>query len=176
TSWQPPVAGSTALSVQCVRRATHSRDTGHGRFRPSLSRSEKLQPAWTSVLAHDLCVVLGWVRTDEAEPRLMRIFRHALPILIAVLWAAPSLAQSLVCQPIRRGESAGQAARRVTGNSRNMYSASFQIMNDSSRFVPKSQYDRLGTGWRACVVRLPTRSTASAERRLDAPAVVAGAG
>ena len=44
---------------------------------------------------------------------------------------------------IRRGESATQAARRVTGNGRNAYQAWFQIMNPSSRFVPKSQYNRI---------------------------------
>ena len=91
----------------------------------------------------------------------MRIACHALPILALAVSAAPSFAQSLVCHPIRRGESAGQAARRVTGDSRNMYSASFQIMNGSSRFVPKSQYDRLHAGWRACIVRPPARGTTS---------------
>jgi hypothetical protein len=107
--------------------------------------------------------------------RLLRISCHALHILLVLaMSAAPSLAQSLVCHPIRRGESAGQAARRVTGDSRNTYLASFQIMNGSSRFIPKSQYNRLLVGWRACVVREPTRSTASYSRRLDPPPAVAG--
>jgi hypothetical protein len=105
--------------------------------------------------------------------RLKRTACHALPILALAVSAAPAFAQSLVCHPIRRGESAGQAARRVTGDSRKMYSASFQIMNGASRFVPKSQYDRLRAGWRACVVRPSTRDTASPRRRLDPPAVLA---
>ena len=63
-----------------------------------------------------------------------------------------AFAQSPVCHAIRRGESATQAARRMTGNGRNAYQASFQIMNPSSRFVPKSQYDRIRAGWRACVM------------------------
>jgi hypothetical protein len=64
---------------------------------------------------------------------------------------ADAFAQSRVCQTIRRGESATQAARRMTGNGRNAYQARFQIINASSRFVPKSQYDRIHAGWRACV-------------------------
>ena len=71
-----------------------------------------------------------------------------------VLSVAPTAAdaQSLVCHPIKRGESATQVARRITGDSRNTYRASFQIMNASSKFVPKSQYDRVRAGWRACVI------------------------
>ena len=103
---------------------------------------------------------------------LMRIACHALPILALAVSAAPAFAQSPVCHPIRRGESAGQAARRVTGDSRNVYSASFQIMNGSARFVPKSQYDRIHAGWSACIVRPSARGTASARRRLDPPAVL----
>ena len=97
----------------------------------------------------------------------------ALPILALEVSAVPSFAQPPVCHPIRRGESAGQAARRLTGDSRNMYSASFQIMNGSSRFVPKSQYDRLHAGWSACLVRPFARGAASPQPRLDPPAVLA---
>ncbi len=39
----------------------------------------------------------------------------------------------------------------MTGNGRNVYQPWFQIINASSRFVPKSQYDRIHIGWRACV-------------------------
>ena len=83
--------------------------------------------------------------------------RSALPIVL-MLAVAPTaaFAQSLVCHAIRRGESATQAARRVTGDSRNAYQAWFQIMNASSRFVPKSQYNRIRAGWRACVIKPAT--------------------
>ena len=72
-----------------------------------------------------------------------------------VFAATPSVAfaQSPVCHPIRAGESALQVARRVTGNSRNAYQPWFQIMDPASRFVPKSQYDRVRRGWRACIVK-----------------------
>jgi hypothetical protein len=103
----------------------------------------------------------------------MRIARHLLPLLMLALSATPCLAQSFVCDPIRRGESAGQAARRVTGDSRNVYSASFQIMNGAARFIPKSQYTRLQAGWRACVVSRSAGSRPSNPRRPEAPAVLA---
>lgn len=74
-----------------------------------------------------------------------------------------SVESSLDCHPIRRGESAEDVARRITGQSRNTYQAWFQIMNASSRFVPKSQYDRVRAGWRACI-------TAPAVERVSASA------
>ena len=84
---------------------------------------------------------------------LMRVARSALPIVL-MLEAVPShaSAQPPVCHAIRRGESATQAARRVTGNGQNAYHEWFQIMNPSSRLVPKSQYNRIRLGWRACVI------------------------
>ena len=84
---------------------------------------------------------------------LTRVAWSALPIVL-ILEAVPILAfaQSPVCHAIRRGESATQAARRLTGNGQNAYHEWFQIMNPSSRFVPKSQYDRVRLGWRACIV------------------------
>ena len=93
-----------------------------------------------------------------------------LPIvlMLAVL-PTDAFAQSLVCQPIRRGESATQAARRVTGNGRNVYQAWFQIMNPSSRFIPKSQYNRIRAGWQACVIKSATPGTASTALRPHRP-------
>ena len=84
---------------------------------------------------------------------LTRVASSAL-LIVLMLEALPAdaFAQSRVCHAIRRGESATQAARRMTGNGRNAYQAWFQIMNASSRFVPKSQYDRIHAGWRACVI------------------------
>jgi hypothetical protein len=46
---------------------------------------------------------------------------------------------------------ATEAARRMTGNGWNAYQAWFQIIDASSRFVPKSQYNHIHAGWRACV-------------------------
>jgi hypothetical protein len=83
---------------------------------------------------------------------MTRVAWSALIVLMLEALPTDAFAQSPVCHAIRRGESAAQAARRTTGNGRNAYQAWFQIMNASSRFVPKSQYDRIHAGWRACVV------------------------
>lgn len=92
-----------------------------------------------------------------------------LVVLVLAVLPTDAFAQSLVCQPIRRGESATQAARRVTGNGRNVYQAWFQIMNPASRFVPKSQYNRIRAGWRACVIKSATPGMASNAQILTAP-------
>src|SRR4029453_127862 len=86
--------------------------------------------------------------------RTTRITGYALPILM-LLSVAPTAAfsESLVCQSIRRGESAPQVARRLTGDSRNAYQTWFQIRNASSRFVPKSQYNSIRAGWQACLLK-----------------------
>ena len=81
------------------------------------------------------------------------VSRCALPFILA-LTTSPALtyAQSPVCHAIRSGETATQAARRITGNRLNAYQPWFQIMDRSSRFVPKSQYNRVRSGWQACIV------------------------
>ena len=92
-----------------------------------------------------------------------------LVVLVLAVLPTDAFAQSLVCQPIRRGESATQAARRVTGNGRNVYQAWFQIMNPASRFIPKSQYNRIRAGWQACVIKSAAPGTASNVHQLAAP-------
>jgi hypothetical protein len=80
-----------------------------------------------------------------------------------------AFAQSPVCHAIRRGESATQAARRVTGNGQNAYRDWFQIMNPSLRFVPKSQYNRIRLGWQACVVRPAIQRLSSNANHAEEP-------
>jgi hypothetical protein len=91
--------------------------------------------------------------------------------LVLLLTAAPlaASAQSLVCHEIRRGESATQVARRLTGDSRNAYQDWFQIRNASSRFVPKSQYNRVRAGWEACVRRQVQRASARVDASVPVP-------
>jgi hypothetical protein len=82
-----------------------------------------------------------------------------------ILAAAPSGAfaqSSFDCHLIRHGESVEDVARRITGQRRNTYQAWFQIMNASSRFVPKSQYDRVRPGWRACITKTAVESVPAA--------------
>ena len=87
--------------------------------------------------------------------RTTRITGYALPIFMLLSVALPTAAfsESLVCQSIRRGESAPQVARRLTGDSRNAYQTWFQIRNASSRYVPKSQYNSIRAGWQACLLK-----------------------
>jgi hypothetical protein len=101
---------------------------------------------------------------------MMRVAWSAL--LIVLMPGASStdaFAQSLVCHAMTRGESAAQAARRVTGNDQNAYQPWFQIMDPSSRFVPKSQYNRPRAGWRACVIKPAIRSVSSDATRVEEP-------
>jgi hypothetical protein len=94
---------------------------------------------------------------------ISRIAGDVLKITL-ILAASPvaGAAQSFVCHPLRAGESAAQVARRITGQSRNTGQAWFQIMNASSKFVPKSQYDRVRTGWKACIPETAVERASSA--------------
>jgi hypothetical protein len=99
---------------------------------------------------------------------MTRVARLSL-LIVLMLEGLPgdAFAQSPVCHAIRRGESATQVARRVTGDGGNAYQAWFQIMNTSSRFVPKSQYDRIRSGWRACVIKPAIRSLSSNSNHVE---------
>ena len=89
--------------------------------------------------------------------RLRRVARSALLFVLVLTAPSASFSESLICHAIRSGESAAELSRRITGESRNTYQSWFQVMDASSRFVPKSQYDRIRPGWRACIVKTPTR-------------------
>ena len=79
--------------------------------------------------------------------------RCAWPIVLT-LAAAPSAAyaESFVCYPLQRGDTASRLAKRITGDASNKYQPWFDIVDLSARSVPKSQYDRVRSGWRACVL------------------------
>lgn len=82
------------------------------------------------------------------------VSRFALPYVLTLLACPlPAFSQSSVCHAIRAGETATQLARRLTGDGRNTYQPWFQIVDGASRSVPKSQYDRIRRGWRACIVK-----------------------
>lgn len=98
----------------------------------------------------------------------LRPIETTIPCVLSfvfILTAAPSFAtQSTVCQPVRHGETATQLARRITGDGRNKYQPWFQIVDQSSRSVPKSQYDRIRPGWHACVIKEERHEVAKEER------------
>src|SRR5688572_8446524 len=88
--------------------------------------------------------------------------RCALFVIALAAFPSAAFSQSSVCQPIRRGETVTQLARRITGDARNKYKPWFQIVDASWRYVPKSQYDRIRPGWRACIVKSAPTSSARA--------------
>jgi hypothetical protein len=88
------------------------------------------------------------------------ISRCALFVIALAAFPSAAFSQTSVCQPIRRGETVTQLARRITGDGRNKYKPWFQIVDASSRYVPKSQYDRIRPGWRACITKAAVKSSA----------------
>ena len=102
-------------------------------------------------------------RPDEVGLRPMTRVAWSALLIVLMLGSSSTdaFALSFVCHAILRGESAAQAARRMTGNDQNAYQQWFQIMDPSSRFVPKSQYNRVRAGWRACVIKPSIRSVSS---------------
>src|SRR5689334_19450002 len=102
-----------------------------------------------------------------------RIVRCALPVVILMAGApAAAFSEALDCHSIRRGESAAQVARRITGDSRDAYQAWFQIRNASSRFVPKSQYNSIRAGWQACLLKPIVQRASAKVEDVVAPAVL----
>ena len=103
-------------------------------------------------------------RPDEVK---LRVVSSALLIVLIEASPTDAVAQSFVCYAMTRGESASHAARRVTGNAQNAYQQRFQIMDRLSRFIPKSQYNRIGAGFRACVIKPAIRSVSSNTNQVE---------
>ena len=120
------------------------------------------------MLRVELALTFSILRMRCGLRPMARIACSALIVLMLEALPTDAFAQSPVCHAIRRGESAVQAAQRMTGSGRNAYQTWFQIMNASSRFVPKSQYDRIHAGWMACVVPA-IRSLSSNANRVEEP-------
>ena len=84
---------------------------------------------------------------------MTRSSRCAWPIVLT-LAAGPSaaFAKPLACYPVQRGDNTSRLAQRMTGDASNKYQPWFDIVDVAGRSVPKSQYDRVRSGWRACVL------------------------
>src|SRR5262245_38801986 len=85
---------------------------------------------------------------------MTRFSRCAWPVvLVLTLVSTPSaaFAKSVACYPVKRGDTASRLAKRITGDASNKYQPWFDIVDLAGRSVPKSQYDRVRSGWRACV-------------------------
>jgi hypothetical protein len=110
------------------------------------------------------------MRTDEVWTSPMKgISRCALPIVLTLTAGPPAaFAQTLVCHAVQRGDTAARLAQRITGDARNKYQPWFHIVDAAKRSVPKSQYDRLRPGWRACIVKEPVESRTEPAPRVEA--------
>lgn len=84
---------------------------------------------------------------------MTRFSRCAWPVVLTIA-AGPSaaFAESFACYPVQRGDTASRLARRITGDASNTYQPWFDIVDLSARSVPKSQYDRIRSGWLACIL------------------------
>src|SRR5262245_13870542 len=84
---------------------------------------------------------------------MTRSSRCAWPLALALV-AGPStaFAAPFACYPVQRGDNTSRLAQRITGDASNKYQPWFDIVDVAGRSVPKSQYDRVHSGWRACVL------------------------
>src|SRR5262249_25727591 len=91
--------------------------------------------------------------------RMTRFSRCAWPIVLTLAaWPSAAFAESFACYPVQRGDTASRLAKRITGDASNKYRPWFDIVDLSGRSVPKSQYDRVRSGWRACVLEKKVES------------------
>ena len=105
----------------------------------------------------------------------LRSRRLSMVVFLVLCGAAlRAEAPQFACWPIVRGDTASSLARRLTGTAANTYREVFQIRDPArQKFVPKSQYSRLSTTWRACVARELVKSNVRASAL--APAAAASA-
>ena len=104
----------------------------------------------------------------------LRSRRLSIVVFLVLCGAARAEAQEYACWPIVRGDTASSLARRLTGTAANTYSEAFQIRDPArQKFVPKSQYSRLSTNWRACVERELVKSGVRAPALVPAAAASA---
>ena len=74
-------------------------------------------------------------------------------IAAAVGSAHPAAAvPRFICYTVQPGDTAAEISRRVTGDARNRHDPWFQILDPAtSRLIPKSEYQQIHPGWRACL-------------------------
>src|SRR5262245_51786331 len=104
---------------------------------------------------------------------MTRFSRCAWPIAL-MLAAVPStaFAESFACYPVQRGDTASRVAKRITGDASNKYQPWFTLVDLSARSVPKSQYNRVRSGWRACIFEAAVAARPQEESRVAANEVV----
>jgi hypothetical protein len=79
-------------------------------------------------------------------------------------------AQQWTCYRIRSGDTAAQLAARLTGAAQSRYLPWFQIADPAtSRFIAKTQYDRIQAGWLACILSQAAGAAAGSAPDASAP-------
>jgi len=94
-------------------------------------------------------------RTDEPWSRHRPCSWRSALFIVVIMSAASeyALAQGLACSTVRPGESAARVAARIAGHAQSRHEPWFQIVDPRARrFIPKTDYDRIQAGWRACIV------------------------
>lgn len=104
---------------------------------------------------------------------MTRFSRYAWPMVLTLI-AGPSsaFAESFACYPVQRGDTASRVAKRITGDASNKYQPWFTLVDLSARSVPKSQYHRVRSGWRACIFEAAVATRPREESRVAANEVV----
>ena len=76
--------------------------------------------------------------------------------LVAASAQSAIAATRLLCYPVMAGETLSNVSVRLTRDPDAWRASGFQIVDpSSSRFVPKTEYRSLRSGWQACVVQPP---------------------
>ena len=80
---------------------------------------------------------------------------RVLPLVLLFMAATgDAAAQQFVCSSVRQGDTAARLALRLTASAENRHAPWFQILDPrTSRFIPKTAYDAIRPGWRACIAR-----------------------
>ena len=65
--------------------------------------------------------------------------------------AGPVTAAPSACYTVQHGDTAALVSWRLTGSAQQQYQPWFQIVDAQSRVVPKSHYNWIHAGWRACI-------------------------
>jgi hypothetical protein len=122
------------VAAECSKSST--RPSGEG------EAAENSASFSCAALAHALSEPVAQLNRFSAWP----------VVLMLVAGPSAAFAQPFACYPVQRGDTASGLAKRLTGDASNEYQPWFDIVDRSGRSVPKSQYQRVRSGWRACVV------------------------
>lgn len=87
----------------------------------------------------------------------MNVVRCVVPIGLTVgalsaPLSAPAAGQQPACVTVRSGDTASGAARTLTGDGGNVAASWFYIVEPGGSRIPKTRYDTIPSGSRACVV------------------------